>query len=110
MIKLKDLTETIQDNTVDRLFRESYPDILTLSEQDKANLQQLYKLRDAKFNDFNKMIDNRFLADIELKENLKISIEEYVETLTGIDAYFHEKLYKSGVADGVAFLLSVIQK
>ena len=105
MITLEKLTKTIPDGVLDRLYQESLEDILKITEQDAANLKELYALCDKLYKSLINMIEKRITADIEVKTHLKNSINAYTDTLTEIGTYFHEKSYKAGVIDGVRFLL-----
>lgn len=105
MIKIKDLSDVVNDDVLEDIYQTRYEKVLTLSDVDKKLLEQLYKKRRGVINNLETLLNS--LPDMfeETRKQINDFIESHTECNTIISSYFDEKLYKSGLLDGMKLAL-----
>ena len=111
MITIEDLSSVINSDVLNDLFIQRNEEIISsVSKEDEKNLKIIYEKkkqsRQKLTNSFNTLLN----CSAEDKKQLFDNIENHIEISSELSAYFDEKLYKSGVLDGLALHLKSIKK
>ncbi|MCL2859620.1 MAG: hypothetical protein FWF46_03440 [Oscillospiraceae bacterium] len=105
MITITDLSSVIDNNILQDLFIQRNDTISSVSKEDKKNLKVLHNKQLQTREKLEISLDNLPNGFKETKKQITECVENHIETSKEVDAYFSEKLYKSGVLDGLALML-----
>ena len=89
-------------NMLEIIFEAREEELGTISQIDKEFMKQDRANRCKKYEQLNQEL-NKLPSELrELKESISKLIEDYIETIDFIDAYFYKKYYLEGLKDGIS--------
>lgn len=110
MITMEDLCSVINNNVLHDLFQGREDVLQHLSQEDKRNIELLYEKRKETRKKLTNSLDNIPICFEKCKEQIMECVENHIESAGNINAYFDEKLYKTGIIDGITFILESMRK
>jgi len=109
MVTLKDLSSVINNDVLQDLFIQRNETIAFVSVEDKKNLKVLYDNQKQTRQALANSLDNLPDCFSACKEQIIECVDNHIDASGEVTGYFDEKLYKSGVVDGMALLLESIK-
>ena len=109
MITIQDLSSVIENDVLQDLFIQRNETISNASNEDKKNLKHLYNKQSQTKKELTTSLDNLPSCFSASKMQVEKCVENHIESSSDVNAYFDEKLYKSGVVDGISLILAGIK-
>ncbi|MDR0978898.1 MAG: hypothetical protein LBL91_03035 [Lachnospiraceae bacterium] len=110
MVTIKDLSSVIDNNVLQDLFIQRNEIISNVSLEDKKNLKTLHDNQKQTLKQLTISLDNLPNCFQESKKQIVKCVENHIESSAEVSGYFDEKLYKSGVLDGISLAIESIKK
>ena len=110
MIKIEDLSSVLDNDVLQDLFIQRNETISNASREDKKNLKGLYNNQSEAKKKLGISLENLPNCFVASKRQVIGCVENYIESSAEVTSYFDEKLYKSGVVDGISLMLESIKK
>ena len=103
MVTIEDLSNVINNDVLHDLFIQRNEEVIShVSKEDAKNLELLYAKQKQSRQILSDSLSNYSLDN---KEQIIKNVENHIEISAEVNGYFDEKLYKSGVIDGLALVL-----
>lgn len=109
MITIKDLSSVIDNDVLQDLFIQRNETISNMSKEDKENLKTLYDKCSQTRKRLTISLENLPNCFSESKKQVVKCVENHIESSAEVTSYFDEKLYKSGVIDGILLIIESIK-
>ena len=110
IVTLKDLSNIVTNDVLHELYMARDLTLSDITDEDKKNLELLYKKEKQEHNELLSIIKKIPNVSTELLKIIESKIEKHVDNNAQIIAYFDEKLFKSGIIDGIILMLECNKK